>query len=193
MSEILGFDSRHAYGALMGLIVLERLMELVVARRNLRQALSQGALEVGASHYPWMVTLHTLFLLACPLEVFLLGRPFRPVLGWAALAIVVGTMGLRYWAVTTLGGRWTTRIVVWPGRPPVLGGPYRFLRHPNYLAVILEIAALPLVHGAWLTALVFSVLNGLLLRVRIREEEAALEKASPYFAALGDKPRLIPG
>jgi methyltransferase len=192
MSEIFGLDTRQAYLVLLGLIIVERVGELIVSRRNLRRALARGGIEAGDGHYPWMVALHTAFLIACPAEVYLLGRPFRPALAAAALAVVCLAMALRYWAVAALGPRWTTRVIVLPGEAPVTTGPYRFLRHPNYLAVVLEILALPLVHGAWATALLFSALNGLLLRTRIRTEEEALERHSAYSASFLDKPRLIP-
>ena len=191
-TEILGVDSRFAYLGLMGLLVAERLVELAVSKRNLRRALEQGGIEAGAGHYPWMVAQHTLFLVACPLEVFLLHRPFVPLLGFSMVFVLIASMGLRYWAVTTLGGRWTTRVVVLPGAEPVVGGPYRYLRHPNYLAVILEIAALPLVHTAWITAVVFSALNARLLQVRIAVEEEALSQHNHYRDAFRDKPRLVP-
>src|SRR6185503_20091073 len=115
-------------------------------------------------HYPWMVATHGSFLVACPLEVIGFDRPFVPLLGGPMLALLVGAMALRYWAIATLGRRWTTRVVVVPGLPVVTGGPYRFMRHPNYLAVVLEVAALPLVHTAWVTALVWSAANALVLR-----------------------------
>jgi methyltransferase len=121
-----------------------------------------------------MVALHTLFLVACVAEVWLVGRPFVPWLGWPALAVLAAAQGLRYWTISTLGERWTTRVLVPPGESLVAGGPFRFVRHPNYLAVALEIAALPLVHTAWLTALLFSLANAVLLRARIGVEEKAL-------------------
>lgn len=185
-------DSQTAYLVLMGLVVLERLVELVITQRNARRLRARGGVAVGDSHFPAMVLLHTGLLVAAPAEVLLLGRPWIPALGWTALAVVAATMALRYWAIATLGDRWTTRIFVVPGEGPVTGGPYRYLRHPNYLAVVLEVAALPLVHTAWLTAAVASVLNAWMLRVRIAAEEAALEEAAPYFDALGDRPGLVP-
>jgi methyltransferase len=106
--------------------------------------------------------------------VLLLDRPFLPWLGWPMLAVVVATMALRYWVIATLGERWTTRVLVLPAVPLVARGPYRFLRHPNYLAVAVEVVALPLVHTAWLTALVCGVANGAILAWRIRIEDAAL-------------------
>ena len=167
-------DSRLWYSALMVLVAFERLVELGLSRRNVARTIAAGGVEHGASHYPLMVTLHCLFLAACLLEVWLLDRRFSPALGVPMLILSVLAMGLRYWAIASLGSRWTTRVVVVPGRRPVTSGPYCALRHPNYLAVAVEMLALPLVHSAWLTASVFTVLNAALLRTRIRVEEAAL-------------------
>ena len=115
-----------------------------------------------------------------------------PAVGIVCGIVLLLATGLRYWAIGTLGRCWNTRIVVVPGAPPVVGGPFRFLRHPNYLAVILEIAFLPLLHGAWITAAVFSLANAALLRVRIAAEERALAEASGYERAFAGRPRLIP-
>lgn len=167
-------DSRLLYTVLVLLVAVQRLVELAVSKRHERSLRARGAVEAGAGHYPVMVALHTLFLVSCVAEVWLLGRPFVPWLGWAALAVLAAAQGLRYWTISTLGERWTTRVLVPPGEPLETGGPFRYLRHPNYLAVALEIAALPLVHAAWLTAVVFSFANALLLRVRIGVEERAL-------------------
>ena len=158
----------------MAAVALGRLVELRVAARHRRALLARGAVEVGAGHYPWMVALHTAFLLAAPLEVWLLERPFLPWLGALSLALVLAATVLRWWVIRTLGERWTTRVLCLPGEPLVTGGPFRYLRHPNYLAVITEIAFLPLVHTAYLTAAVFTVLNLILLRHRVRVEEAGL-------------------
>lgn len=186
-------DARVLYTAFIALVAAGRLIELRVAERNLRELLARGGVEVAPEHYRWMVLLHTLFLLAGPLEVWLLGRPFLPWLGIPMLLLAVLAAGLRLWVIRTLDGRWTTRIVVLPQVTPVTGGPYRFLRHPNYLAVITEMLALPLVHTAWLTAAVFSLLNAWLLRVRIRAEEEGLSRLSDYDAVFADRPRLLPG
>ena len=129
------------------------------------------------------VVMHSLFLPSCALEVWVLSRPWRPALGFSMLALVALTMALRYWAISTLGRRWNTRVVIVPGRELVSGGPYRWMRHPNYLAVVVEIAALPLVHGAWGTAIAFSLLNLLVLRVRLSVEEAALAPLRPGESA----------
>ena len=162
------------YALLIAVVACERLAELVIARRNLAWSLERGGVEVGAGHYPVMVVLHTGFLLGCLAEVFLLDRPFLPALGWSMLAIVVAAQVLRWWCITTLGPRWNTRVVVIPGAPRINGGPYRLFSHPNYVAVVAEGIALPLVHTAWITALVFTVLNAALLTRRITTENAAL-------------------
>ncbi len=177
--------TRLLYTLLVAAVAVGRLIELRIAERHRRSLLARGGFEAGAGHYPWMVALHTAFLISCPLEVWLLGRPFIPLLAGAMLVLLVLAVGLRWWVIATLGERWTTRILCVPGAPPVTGGPFRVLRHPNYLAVVTEIAALPLVHTAWITALAFSVLNAWLLRVRIRAEEAALGSVSDYRAAFG--------
>ena len=189
---MVSLETPHLYLGLIVLVALERLVELVITKRHVRRLLARGGVIVGERHYRVMVVMHTLLLVAAPLEVFLFSRPFIPVLAAVSLAVVVLTMGLRYWVISTLGERWTTQVVVVPGEAPVVGGPYRFLRHPNYLAVVLEIVALPLVHGAYLTALVFSLANAWVLRVRIRIEEAALEEHSPYQKHLGHRARFLP-
>jgi methyltransferase len=167
---------------LIALVALERLAELVVAKRNLAWSKARGARETGFGHYPFMVVLHTGLLAGCLLEVWTGDRPFLPALGWPMLALVVAAQGLRWWCIATLGHQWNTRIVVVPGLPRVTGGPYRWLPHPNYIAVIVEGIALPLVHTAWITATVFTVLNAGLLSVRIRAENHALAHAYPATA-----------
>ena len=159
---------------LIAAVAVERLAELVVARRNERWSRERGALETGAGHYPAMVVLHTGLLAGALIEVWSAGRPFLPALGWPMLALVVFSQGLRWWCIRTLGRQWNTRILVVPGLPRVSDGPYRLLPHPNYVAVVVEGFALPLVHTAWVTALVFTALNAVLLRARIRAENAAL-------------------
>ncbi|GHB04220.1 MULTISPECIES: isoprenylcysteine carboxyl methyltransferase family protein [Streptomyces] len=166
------------YTALVLAVAAERLAELAVARRNTRRSLDRGAVESGRGHYPAMVALHTGLLAGCIAETWATGRPFAPWYGWAMVAVVATAQGLRWWCVRTLGSRWNTRVVVVPGLPPVTGGPYRWLRHPNYVAVAAEGIALPLVHGAWLTAVVFTVLNAALMAVRVRCEDGALARLS---------------
>jgi methyltransferase len=162
------------YTVLIGLVGLERLAELVVAKRNLAWSLERGGRESGFSHYPFMVVLHTGLLAGCLVEVWVRGGGFPAALGWPMLALVVAAQALRWWCIRTLGRQWNTRIVVVPGLDRVTGGPYRFFSHPNYVAVVVEGFALPLVHGAWLTAVIFTVLNAGLLTIRIRAEDEAL-------------------
>ncbi|MFI0941756.1 isoprenylcysteine carboxyl methyltransferase family protein [Streptomyces sp. NPDC021020] len=167
------------YTLLVLLVAAERLLELAAARRGARWSLARGGTEYGAGHYPVMVLLHTGLLVGCLAEVQALGRPFVPALGWPMLGLALAAQVLRWWCVGTLGPRWNTRVIVVPGLPLVDRGPYRVLRHPNYLAVVVEGAALPLVHGAWLTALCFGLANTALLAVRLRCENAALATAAP--------------
>ncbi|MFJ4775948.1 isoprenylcysteine carboxyl methyltransferase family protein [Streptomyces sp. NPDC088762] len=162
------------YLLLIGLVAIERLAELSTARRHRAWSLAQGGREYGRGHYPAMVALHAALLVGCVVEPLAADRPFVPVLGWSALVLAVAAQALRWWCIATLGPRWNTRVLIVPGLPLVQAGPYRLLRHPNYVAVVVEGCALPLVHSAWLTALGFTVLNLVLLRVRIGCEEAAL-------------------
>lgn len=167
-------SSLALYTGLIALVGIERLVELRLSKRNAAWAFERGGKEHGLGHYRFMTVFHTAFLVACVAEPWLLDRPFVSPWGYVALALAVAAQLLRYWAITTLGTRWNTRVIVLPEWEPVTGGPYRFFRHPNYAAVVLELAVLPLVHGAWVTALVFSVVNAGLLRVRISVEEQAL-------------------
>jgi methyltransferase len=160
----------------------ERILELIVAKRNLAWSRARGGYEVGFAQYPFMVVLHVGLLVGAVAEVWFGDRPFLPWLGWPMLAIVVAAQGLRWWCIRTLGPQWNTRIVLVPGAPRVTSGPYRWLTHPNYLAVVAEGIALPLVHTAWITALTFTVLNAALLTVRIRVEDAALQELAPADA-----------
>ena len=164
------------YTLLVAAVAGERVVELVVARRNLAWSRARGGVEVGFGHYPMMVLLHAGLLIGCVVEVSALDRPFLPWLGWPMLAILVAAQGLRWWCVATLGRRWNTRVIVIPGAPRITAGPYRFFSHPNYVAVVAEGIALPLVHTAWITALLFTVLNAVLLTTRIGAENAALAK-----------------
>ncbi|CAL9366252.1 hypothetical protein SUDANB176_00774 [Streptomyces sp. enrichment culture] len=167
------------YALLVLAVAAERVAELAVARRNAAWALARAGVEHGRGHYPVMVVLHTALLVCCLAEPLLAHRPFLPAPGWTALAFVVLAQALRWWCIRTLGPYWNTRVIVVPGARLVGTGPYRFLRHPNYVAVVVEIAALPLVHSAWLTAAVFTVANAMLLVVRVRCENTALAAAAP--------------
>lgn len=166
--------SAALFVALVLLVGVERLAELVLSTRHLAWSAERGGREFGAGHYPAMVLLHSAFLLGAVVEVLVANRPFHAWLGWPMLVVVVTAQLLRWWCIRALGNQWTTRVVVVPGASLVTAGPYRWLRHPNYLAVVAEGFALPLVHTAWVTAAVFTVLNAWLLTVRIRTEDAAL-------------------
>lgn len=153
---------------ILALVTLQRLGELLLSNRNSARLLARGAREYAPAHYPLIVALHaawlaTLWLLALP----------RPIDGfWLAMFVLIELA--RIWVLASLGPRWTTRIIVLPKAPLVRRGPYRWVNHPNYLVVIAEIAALPLVFGLWQVALIFSLLNAAMLTVRIRQENRAL-------------------
>lgn len=168
-----------AYLVLILATGVERLVEVVISTRHARWAFARGGVEYGQKHFPWMVALHTALLVGALAEVFLLDRPFLPWLGWPMLAIALLCQLGRYWVIWALGKQWNTRVIVVPGLPRVTRGPYRYrwLPHPNYLIVVIEGVALPLVHTAWITAIAFTVLNAiLLLRFRIPTEDRALRK-----------------
>lgn len=153
------------------LVTLQRLGELVLAKRNTARLKAQGAVEVGAGHYPLIVVLHAAWLVG----LWLLAWDRPVVLGWLLVFLVL--QALRVWIIASLGGRWTTRIIILPQAPLVRRGPYRLISHPNYVVVAGEIAVLPLAFGLPVFALVFSILNALVLSVRIRAEGAALRGA----------------
>jgi methyltransferase len=162
------------YTLLILAVGVERIVELVVSQRNWAWSRERGGTELGAGHYPAMVVLHVGLLVGCLVEPWVFDRPFIPALGWPMLAVVLAAQILRWWCIATLGHQWNSRVIVIPGARRVTGGPYRLFPHPNYVAVVVEGIALPLVHSAWLTALVFTVLNAALLRTRLKVENSAL-------------------
>ncbi|MEW9032136.1 MAG: isoprenylcysteine carboxylmethyltransferase family protein [Planifilum fimeticola] len=177
--------------ALILVVVAQRLAELRIARRNARWAREQGGYEVGGRHYPLIVSIHLLWFLGMAGEILLGATP--PVWWPVPATLFLLAQFLRYWCLRSLGRHWNTRIWVIPGRKPVIRGPYRYIRHPNYLAVIAEILTLPLALGAFWTAAAVSLLNLLvLLRVRIPAEERALAAATGSDGEMGGKSRLIP-
>jgi methyltransferase len=182
--------SLRTYSILLAALVVERAFELTLARRNAKRALANGAIEVGQTHYRVMVAFHALFIASCALEGFFFPYRFPPAVAWIALFAEAVAQALRYWAVSTLGERWNTRIIVTPEKAPVTSGPYRFMRHPNYLAVAIEIAAVPMIGGAIFTAIVFLIGNALILAVRIPAEERAM--GGLYSSELGSRRRFIP-
>jgi methyltransferase len=182
--------SYSAYLAILAALAVERIFELWLSARNARPAFAAGAVEVARGQYAVIAAFHTLFLISATTEATLLNRSFPRGFGLAAIILALLAQLLRYWCVTTLGPRWNTRIIVWPAIAPVTTGPYRFMRHPNYLAVIIEVACVPLIYGCWLTAILFSAGNAMLLAVRIRSEETAMGPA--YQDAFDSRPRLLP-
>lgn len=159
-----------AASTLLAFITIERLGELLLAKRNTKALLAKGACEAASDHYVFIVVLHAAWLAG--LWIFAWDKPIEPE--WLAVFILL--QALRFWVLATLGRRWTTRIIVLPGSPLVRTGPYRFLSHPNYVVVIGEIAVVPLSFGLVWYALAFSALNALVLVVRIREENRALSE-----------------
>lgn len=166
------------YFGLLIVLSFERLAELVLSQRHAALSLRSGGEESGQGHFPAMVALHTMLLVGCWLEPVALHRAFIPALGWPMFALVLLANALRWWCIATLGSRWSARVIVMPGMPLVRTGPYRYFKHPNYAAVIVEGAALPLMGSAWITACAFTVLNAALLTVRVRCEMQALAAAS---------------
>jgi len=173
----------------VALFLLERALELVRSEKNARRLLERGALEAGRGHYLPLVLFHLGFLLFCA-GLAARGRLFPPAVTVAALLLVLLAQALRYWAIATLGERWSTRILVLEDEPPLTGGPYRYLRHPNYLAVALELFCLPLGLGSLAGAIAFSLANAVLLAVRIRAEERALGER--WQAIFRHRPRFFP-
>lgn len=157
----------------VGLVALQRIAELVYGRRNERRLKAEGGVEHGAKHYPLIAGLHVAWLVSMLLHV-----PADEPVRWPYLVAYLALQGARAWVMASLGRHWTTRVIVVPGRPLVRRGPYRFLKHPNYLVVAGEIALLPLAFGAWRIAAVYSVLNAILLAHRIRVEDRALTAAN---------------
>jgi methyltransferase len=161
--------------ALIAIVAIQRLFETVYAARNARALLARGGVEIGRKHYPLIVALHGCWLIA-----LVLALPSDPPIHLVPLALFLMLQGLRIWVIATLGPYWTTRIITLPGAPLIRRGPYRFLRHPNYIVAAGEIAALPLVFGEIWVAVIFSALNAAVLSWRIRVENRALaERRQP--------------
>jgi len=181
-----------AYMVLVVAVSAQRVWELGRSKKNTQALLNRGAYEVGAEHYPIMAALHTLWLLSCVAEAFVVGEAPSVLFAAVGLTLLCVGQALRIGAIRTLGPRWTTRIIILPDAPVVASGIFKYIRHPNYLGVILEIAALPMVFGCWRTALGFSAANGALLWVRIRAEEKALSTENDYAFQFENRNRFLP-
>ena len=162
------------FTVLVVLVAAERLAELVISNRNAAWSLAHGGRETGQRHYKVMVLLHSGLLVGMLVEAWVRRPEVTALLAGSMLLLTLASQALRWWCIGTLGRRWNTRVIVVPDLPLVRSGPYRFLSHPNYVAVVVEGVALPLVHAAWVTAAVFTVANAALLSVRLRVENAAL-------------------
>ena len=171
------------YTVVIALVALERLAELVVAQRNARWSFAHGGVEFGQRHYPPMVALHIGLLLGCLVEAAPSDRDVRVALAGTMGLLALLSQVLRWWCIASLGNQWNTRVIVVPNAPTQRRGPYRFLKHPNYVAVAVEGIALPLMHANWITATVFTVLNAWLLSTRIRVENRALTLLAEPHAA----------
>jgi methyltransferase len=181
-----------AYLALLVAVGAGRLIEMRLSRRHQRALVERGARRAPEPGFIFMVALHTGVLVAAALEVWLFRRPFVAAVGVPALIAFALSNGLRWWVIATLGPHWNVQVVGSMELGVVTGGPYRWIRHPNYVAVFVELLALPLVHGAWLTALVGSVLHVFVLRRRLALEEAVLASDPIYRDLMGRKPRFVP-
>jgi methyltransferase len=181
-----------AYLALLAVVGLLRLVEIGISKRNQRWLISQGVEKVSEPRFRWMVLFHAGILVSAGLEVVLLHRPFLPALGLAMGAVFVLANGVRWWVIGTLARHWNVGVMASVQLGVVTSGPYRWVRHPNYLAVFLELLALPLIHTAWLTALVGSMFHVAILRQRVRVEESTLLANPAYREAMGSKPRFLP-
>ncbi|WP_062052246.1 isoprenylcysteine carboxyl methyltransferase family protein [Bacillus sp. JCM 19034] len=178
------------YGLIL-IVILQRLIEVIIAKKNEQWMKKQGGYEVGKSHYRYMVMLHMLFFCSLLLEVSLTPPQFYM---WSLipLSLFLVAQICRGWALSSLGRFWNTRIIVLPGAKVKVKGPYRFIRHPNYLVVVIEIMMLPLLFQAYVTMILFTILNGWILSVRIREEEQALRGVTNYENAFSNKKRFLP-
>jgi methyltransferase len=184
--------SVRLYLALVVAVGIGRLVEMRISRARQRALAARGATRAPDPGFPLMVLLHGGILVGCALEVGLGERPFRAAVGIPALALFALANALRWWVIATLGPHWNVQVVRSQALGVVTGGPYRFVRHPNYLAVFVELLALPLVHGAYVTAAVGAILHVLVLRRRIALEESVLLADEGYRREMGGKPRFLP-
>jgi methyltransferase len=182
-----------AYLGLLLVVALLRIYELQISRRHQREMIGRGASKVQDPRFRWMVLLHTAVLIGCAGEVVLLHRPFYPVFAAICFAIFLAANAVRWWVIRTLGEHWNVQVMNSTGMGVVTSGPFRYVRHPNYAAVFVEMLALPLIHCAWITAIVGSLAHALVLSQRLATEERVLFSDAQYRAAMSGKPRFVPG
>jgi methyltransferase len=185
--------SAQLYLFLLAAVGAGRLAELRISRKNQRRLAEQGIEKISDPHFRWMVMLHAGVLVAAGLEVVLLRRPFVPTLAAPMAVLFLLANGIRWWVIRTLAGHWNVQVMASARLGAVTAGPYRWIRHPNYLAVYIELIALPLIHTAWWTAIVAASANAWVLARRVAVEESVLLADPGYRAAMGAKPRFLPG
>lgn len=186
-------ETARLYLILLLLVAAGRLVELRVSRQHQIRLRATGSLTIAEPQYFWMAVFHGALLIACAVEVVVLNRQWYSLIGWTALVLFLASNALRWWAIRTLGTRWTVRVMSPSRLGPVTMGPYRYVRHPNYTAVFLEMLALPLIHSAWLTAVAGTIAHVFILRNRVRLEESILMQDVAYRMAFERKPRFFPG
>ncbi len=182
-----------AFLGLLAAVGTLRLVELRISRRHQRELAARGAEKVRDPKFPWMVAVHTAILAGAALEVALLRRPFVRALAGTMFALFVAANAVRWWVIRTLGQHWNVEVMDSARLGVVISGPFRYVRHPNYAAVFVEMIALPLIHTAWLTALLGAAAHAWVLGARLALEEKVLEGDANYRAAMAGKPRFLPG
>jgi methyltransferase len=185
--------SVYLYLCLLAGVGLLRVVELRISRRHQERMLADGAVRVPEPHFKWIVVVHTGVLVGAALEVVLLKRPFLPVLGTLMFVLFLASNLVRLWVVLALGQLWSVQVMDSTQLGVVTTGPFRFVRHPNYTGVILEMISLPLIHTAWITAAATSAAYSMALSLRVRAEERVLMANPEYRAKMGQKPRFLPG
>jgi methyltransferase len=182
-----------AYLGLLVLVALLRVVELQISRRHQQHLVARGAAKVNDPRFRWMVLLHTGVLVGAAAEVVFLRRPFFPLLAGTCFTLFLAANAVRWWVIRTLGEHWNVQVMNSTGLGVVTTGPFRYVRHPNYAAVFVEMLVLPLIHTAWITALVGSLAHLVVLSQRLSTEERVLFSDAQYRAAMSDKPRFLPG
>jgi methyltransferase len=185
--------SVRPYLGLLLVVALLRLYELLISRRHQREMLAHGAQRVADPRFRWMVLLHTSVLVGAALEVVFLHRPFYPVFAAVCFAIFVAANVVRWWVIRTLGEHWNVQVMNSTGMGVITDGPFRYVRHPNYAAVFVEMLVLPLMHCAWITAALGSAAHIAVLSQRLATEERVLFSDARYREAMAGKPRFVPG
>lgn len=176
---------------LVSFVITQRLIELIIAKRNEKWMRDQGGIEVANEHYKWIVIVHVLFFISLLIETTINKLELSPIWPFFLLLFIFAQV-VRVWSLYTLGKYWNTKIIVLPNTEVVAKGPYRFIRHPNYFVVALEILVIPLMFNAYITAVVFSLLNAIVLSIRIPREEKALEEATNYHEVFRKRSRFTP-